>query len=456
MSISNKIVTAVLAILLVFIICNLYALQHFTSKYFVEYVQSVNASQDNALSSDMAEDDFLLLENLLENPDQYDEVLEQYEVINQDLEQILSALRSYVDTSKTINESVVTQYFIDQGVDPQSVDSVIDQRSLASFFTNLLEFSFTKTDLPAYTFVMQVLQSMFWVNVALVCVSLVFIYIFVRITFAPISKITTNIQAIVSRGFYDNISYQRRDEFFALIDSINQLNEKLSLQEKIRSQFLADMSHELKTPITAIKCYLEGIQDGVIQLNQKNAQNLSSEMERLLKITNSMMDYQRFEHEKIQLHYEDIDILELLDFLMSQYESQLSANNQRIEYPHDGPNMIFFDRDKLAQILHNVISNFIKYAGQKTTLFVIFSAKKDAYHLVFEDNGAGVDSSEVPFLKEKFYQSDMSKSDDITHRGIGVGLSIVQKILDACRGECTIESGAGKGFRLIIIIPRES
>ena len=105
---------------------------------------------------------------------------------------------------------------------------------------------------------------------------------------------------------------------------------------------------------------------------------------------------------------------------------------------------MIFDHDSLVQILHNITANFLRYAGQNTQLRMNFFHELTHDILIFQDNGRGVSASELPYLKEKFYQADKSKSGDIRDRGLGVGLSIIDKIVRDAGGSVDLISAEGE------------
>jgi len=212
------------------------------------------------------------------------------------------------------------------------------------------------------------------------------------------------------------IVYEKKDEIGLLINSINNLNEKLHVQETIRSRLLADISHELKTPITSIQCYLEGIADGVIAVNQKNLDAITGEMSRLIELVNTIMEYEKFENKKLKLNTTVEDIPEILEEVIQTHISRLQENKQTIQL--DGNETLFLDIDVslFKQLVHNIIGNFLKYAGSDTILTITILKNT----LEFRDNGNGVKKEKVPFLKEKFYQGKEEKTGKINERGIGV------------------------------------
>ena len=141
--------------------------------------------------------------------------------------------------------------------------------------------------------------------------------------------------------------------------------------------------------------------------------------------------------------------------IKEEYIPLLSQDNQNIEFRTDRHFYAVADRDMFVQICHNLVSNFHKYSGNNTTLSVRFFHTADMFGMVFEDNGKGVPEKELPFLQEKFYQVDKTRTvtDD---RGSGIGLSIVEKIVRLHAGSLEIESAEGSFFRVKIRIPKSA
>ncbi len=126
--------------------------------------------------------------------------------------------------------------------------------------------------------------------------------------------------------------------------------------------------------------------------------------------------------------------------IREEYAPQLQKNKQEIVLPSVKELWISFDKDRATQLVHNIFSNFVKYAGPNTKLTITHQHRKAFTEMVFSDNGMGVLSSELPFLKEKFYRADKSRSDG-DKKGIGIGLAVIEKIIQLHGGEWKIESG---------------
>ena len=466
MSIVQKIVGLILTILIVFVIANLYFLQFFTGRYFIDYLENLEVQieqsqqkeeekegENTEAKNNIQQKEIDIFDNLLDNPDITPEALDQLKEINEDLRGITQALDKYVENDPKINREILTTLLVAQWVSQTKAGKIIDLNSLRIFLQNT-PILITKADESAErNFVIRVLSSMLGINVILILIFLAIVYIATRKIFSPIDNINKNIERIIKTGTFEDIDYQRNDEFWRLINSMNTLNQKLWDQEEIRKQFLTDMSHELKTPMAAIRVYLEWIQEWVIKLTAENTQSLIDEIKRLTRIVESMMFFQKFEENSIQINPKRIILSDTFEWMSEYYSRECKRNKQSINFDGITGKELIFDKDYFIQISHNIMSNFIKYAGKWSRLRINILEEGKSTILIFEDNGKWVHKKTLPFLKEKFYQVDQAKTGSIETRGIGVGLSIVERIVKAAGGFVEITSGQRKGFMVRIDIP---
>jgi signal transduction histidine kinase len=181
-----------------------------------------------------------------------------------------------------------------------------------------LGFSFSDGTDPKRQFVVQVLVAMIAINILFVLIVVGFVLYFLRQAFKPIYAVTDTLDNFTTSGG-KMLDYQGKDEFRPLVDSLNNLRLRLDHQESIRTQFLTDMSHELKTPMTAIRVYLEGIKDGVIQLNTKNIDALTGELARLTRIVESLMHFQTFESRPTDFHHTKINLIDIFTIVQETH-----------------------------------------------------------------------------------------------------------------------------------------
>lgn len=342
------------------------------------------------------------------------------------------------------NIDIVINYLVKNGIAPKYIEEIIPTDN----FWKVLEAIKDKNS-PEYKFLNKLTISIIIMNILSILIIIFSLLIFIRKSILPIKSVTESIKELshlkkfeYSKKYEEIVYHNKKDEIGLLISAINKLNKKLQLQEEIKSRLLADISHELKTPITSIQCYLEGISDGIIKLNQKNLNAITDEMSRLISLVNKIMDFERSENKKLDLVLADTDIDSTIKLIVETHKKRLKENKQRIKVTGEWELIIPVDEDLFKQLAHNLIWNFLKYAWKNTTLKIILWKK----YIEFTDDGKGIKSSEVPFLTEKFYQGKIEKSWDIDKRGIWVWLSIIAKIIDSHWWKFDIKSDSEKGF----------
>jgi len=342
------------------------------------------------------------------------------------------------------NIDLVIDFLVKNQVAPKYIEKIIPTDN----FSKVLE-SIRNKNSPEYRFINKLTVSIMFTNLFAIIVIVIWMLVFVKRTILPIKNATDSIKKTKTWDDFNEIEYyNKNDEIWLLINAINSLNNKLHLQEKIRWRLLADISHELKTPITSIQCYLEWISDGVIKLNQKNLNSITDEMKRLIAMVNKVMEYDKLEREKLELDKEDVIIYDVVTSVVETHKKRLKENKQRIKVNWDINQLISVDKSLFTQLVHNLIWNFLKYSGKKTILKINITKS----YIDFSDDWKWIKVSEIPFLTEKFYQGNIEKSWDVEQRGIWVGLSITKKIIDSHDWRFEIKSDTWKGFSFKVII----
>lgn len=438
MSLTRKILLLVAGVVALFLVLNLTVLPFVTQRYFYGFLQQFyTETRQNEIDAE-------ILALIKQFPDQAPELLQKYQEMDSDLNKLATGFENYINSDPVFNRDSVGKYLENSGVEQKQVEDVIGLNAMSAFLrTAPLGFSFTDGTDPKRQFVTQVLAAMLGLNIIFVIVIVGFVLYFLRKAFQPIHAVTDTLDNFTT-GDGRMLEYTRKDEFRPLIDSLNNLRIRLDHQEMIRQQFLADMSHELKTPMTAIRVYLEGIKDGVIQLNTKNIEALTGELARLTRIVESLMHFQTFESRPTEFHYQKINLLDIFSIVQETHSGELSNHRQTMVYAGPKRATMVFDHDSLVQILHNIVGNFLRYSGSGTQLRMNFFHESTTDILIFQDNGRGVKAEDLPYLKEKFYQADKSKSGDVRDRGLGIGLSIVDKIVRDAGGAVDLISAEGE------------
>ncbi len=434
MTIANKFIISLMLSIFFIAAINIVAFYAFYTSYlkvyFAEKISSrekITAEYINNIIEQQTLDDIWSIFS-----DTEIEIYEQFELNNWELEPneinsnlVIDLLRKYGVGSKLIEQIIPTDNFW------KVLDSIKDK------------------DSPEYRFINNLTISIILTNIFAISVIIIAVMVFIKKTISPIQIATEIIKKSKPWEDFSKIDYyNKNDEIWLLINAINNLNSKLHLQEKIRWRLLADISHELKTPITSIQCYLEWISDWVIKLNQKNLNSITDEMKRLISMVNKIMEYEKLEREKLELHTSDSNVYDLITQVVETHKKRLKENKQRIKVNWDINQILELDTSLFTQLAHNLIWNFLKYAWKKTILRINITKS----FIDFSDDWKWIKVSEVSFLTEKFYQGNIEKSWDVEERWIGVGLSITKKIIDSHDWRFEIKSDTDKWFSFKIII----
>jgi len=413
MSLSRKFVLMLVSCVLSIAIVNIAAFYVFYSSYISLYFSEKISSRESVTIE--------YINNIIER-----QTLEDIDNIFNDVEIEFFELIDNNDWEIPLNESeninIVVEYLAKSGVSAKYIEEIIPENNLEKILTLLRD-----PNSPESKFIKRLFLSLVLTNIVTIILLAIIIFYFTRKIILPIKKATNQIANLKPGETKNLVKYEKKDEIWLLIASINGLNTRLSIQEKIRSRLLADISHELKTPITSIQCYLEWISDWVIQLSEKNLESITGEMWRLIDLVNQIMEFEKFESSKIQLQKEPHNPYKLISGLIETQQTQLDESKQSITLHWSQNIELYLDKDAFKQLVYNLIWNFRKYSWNNTQLQISISSKE----IVFSDNGTWIPKKEIPFLFEKFYQWKKEKSWSIEVRWIWVGLSIVKKIIDA-------------------------
>ena len=335
------------------------------------------------------------------------------------------------------NADIVLSYLVKSWVAPKYIEEIIPEDNFSQILKNIKDKSS-----PEYKFLNRLTSSILFTNLMALIVVFIIVWIFIRKTVTPIKEVTDKIKNLKPWKADSILIYKKKDEIWLLINAINWLNKKLNIQKTIRSRLLADISHELKTPITSIQCYLEWITDWIIKLDKKNLWAITDEMSRLISLVNRIMNYEKFENQKLETNFEDRNIWDLIKEVVETHKKNLKESRQRIKVTWDEFLTKKIDKNLFKQVIHNLIWNFLKYAW-KGSLLTINITKN---YIDFRDNWVWIKSTEIPFLTEKFYQGKSEKTWDAKERWIWVWLSLVQKIIETHSWKIDIKSDLWKGF----------
>jgi two-component system sensor histidine kinase BaeS len=239
-----------------------------------------------------------------------------------------------------------------------------------------------------------------------------------------------------------------------LSTSMNYLAETLQKQELLRKRLTSDMAHELRTPLTNLKSHVEALLDKVWEPTDAMLQSFYEEIQRLIKLVEGLNDIAKLEQTNLSLNKSRFDLSLELERIVTSFEPQYNNSNIKI-YSILDPNVkVLMDKDKLKQVMYNLLSNSLKYSKTNGEVLLTLKANKNNINIEVKDNGIGISQKDLPFIFERFYRSDESR--DKNTGGAGIGLTIAKAIVEAHSGNISISSTLGEGSTFVLTFPYNS
>ncbi len=244
------------------------------------------------------------------------------------------------------------------------------------------------------------------------------------------------------------------DEIGELANAFNEMADSLAASEGVRRNFIANVSHELKTPMTTIAGYIDGILDKTIPKEEHEYYLgvISQEIKRLNRLVTSMISLSKIDSGAISVKKAPFVIQDVLINVLVSFENEIENNNLSIEgLEADEDIIIFGDHDLIYQVLYNLVENAIKFTNKGGYIRFDFTHKDNAVFVSVENSGEGILPEDLRLVFDKFYKADKSRS--IDKKSMGLGLYIVRSIIQLHEGNITAESEHGKYCKFTFHIP---
>lgn len=299
--------------------------------------------------------------------------------------------------------------------------------------------------------------------VILISVALVvglWVYRSIAVPLVKLKKATQNIK----EGNLDFVlDVEGKDEFSELCQDFEEMRRRLkesteekSLIEKENRELISNISHDLKTPITAVKGYVEGIMDGVADTPEKmdryvrTIYNKTNEMDHLI---NELTFYSKIDTNRIPYTFNKLNVEDYFEDCSEEVGLELETRGIELVYANyvEKDVMVIADGEQIRRVIHNIISNAIKYMDKpKGIIQIRIKDVGDFIQIEIEDNGKGIGPKDLPYIFERFYRTDVSRNS--SKGGSGIGLSIVKKILEDHGGKVWATSRLGIGTIMYFVL----
>ena len=268
--------------------------------------------------------------------------------------------------------------------------------------------------------------------------------VFSRKLTLPIKRLEEQTRLIREGDFTGRVDLPGMDEIGRLSQAFNEMANDLQFQESLRRKLIANVAHELRTPLAAMTVELEAMRDGVLPTDMERVESLHEETVRLRAMLDGIDDLTQAQASSLTLLPQEIDLPELLKNIVDRFNVQAGEKGVTLSLPNK-EETVYADPDRLSQIIINLLSNAIRVVPAGGSVDLDYGPADGGTYILISDTGPGIPPEELPHIFERFYSSPGG--------GLGLGLTIVKELVDAHVGEVTVDSEVGKGTKVRVTIP---
>lgn len=268
----------------------------------------------------------------------------------------------------------------------------------------------------------------------------------------PIITVNQNAKQLAKGNYEVSFHGNEYREISELNDTLNYAAEELSKVQQLQRELIANMSHDLRTPLTMISGYGEMMRDIPGENTAENVQIIIDEANRLTYLVNDILDLSKLQAGVQKLQITDFAISEIINQVVERYSKMIDRQLCQIEFQYDEPCIVEGDEIKITQVIYNLINNAVTYCGEDHQVIVKQINKGNKVRIEIIDHGAGIPADELLYVWERYYKSKQHHKRSKT--GSGIGLSIVKNILELHQATYGVESEVGKGTCFWFELPK--
>lgn len=269
---------------------------------------------------------------------------------------------------------------------------------------------------------------------------------------SPIKALTEAAKRLGQGDFSPRLELKDKGEVGELARAFNSMASDLERAEQLRRNMVADVAHELRTPLSNIRGYLEAVNDGVMKPDAEAIKSLNEEAVRLARLVDELQELSLAEAGELKLTCQAEDISKLIGQAVSAFQAQAASKGAElsVDLGDDLPT-VHIDSPRMAQVLHNLLDNAIAHAGSGEHITVSAVKRDDWIEVAVTDTGEGIPSEDLSNIFERFYRVDKSRAR--ATGGSGLGLTIAKRLVEAHGGSIEVQSELGKGTRFSFTLP---
>ena len=283
-------------------------------------------------------------------------------------------------------------------------------------------------------------------------IALLLTFVLSRRMTSPIEVLAKAARRLGHGDLSQRVRLQGESEVTALAEAFNSMAADLEYAEQLRRNMVADVAHELRTPLSNIQGYLEAIRDGVVEPDAAAIRSLSEETYLLSRLVNELQELSLAEAGELKLVYQAEDITNLVKQAVTPWQPQLTAGeiSLSLELPDNLP-LVTIDWQRVNEVLHNLLKNAVAHTPKGGAINVAAGAKGKWVEVSVSDTGEGIPAEDLPHIFERFYRVDKSRAR--ATGGSGLGLTIAKRLIEAHGGTIAVQSKLGEGSRFSFTLP---
>jgi two-component system, OmpR family, sensor histidine kinase BaeS len=311
----------------------------------------------------------------------------------------------------------------------------------ADYFSVLMEKYHVSPTTTHQMFLDAVHRYLLWASLLAIACAMLCSFFLTRKVLRPLSQMTAMTPKLAAGQYTERVHIASQDEVGQLGAAFNHMADSLQRIEQLRRTMVSDVAHELRTPLTNMRGYLEALRDGVIDPTSVTFDLLHEETLRLVKLVEALLQLTQAEAARMTLTYQDLKVREWIEQALELFQPQFE--NKAIHVTLDTAadvNVIRADADKLTQALRNLLQNAWQYTPTGGRVRLSIRHQGDLV-LRVSNSGGGIPQADLPFIFERFYRGEKSRSRE--HGGAGIGLAIVKELIEAHGGRVGAASAAG-------------
>lgn len=303
----------------------------------------------------------------------------------------------------------------------------------AGYFMTLMEKYHISPTSSHQMFVSSVHRYLIWASLAAMILSVALSFLLMRRVLGPLTQMTSITRKIASGDYSGKLPVTTQDEIGQLAVAFNRMAESLRHIEQLRKTMMINAAHELRTPLTNIKGYLEALMDGVVPPAKETFELLQEETLRLVRLVEDILRLAKADAARADLHQTEIRLSGLITHLVESFQPQFDGKKIRVEMHFmDEVSPVRADPDKLSQVVTNLLQNAWQYTPPGGLVRITTERVPEGFKALFINTGGELAQEDLPFIFERFYRGEKSRSRDLG--GTGIGLAIVKELVEAHNG----------------------